>query len=487
MRQRIVVATMIALAAAGWAGARPNAAPDDEKAGWTNLFDGASMTGWKASEHPDSWTVKDGTLACHGERAHLFYTGAVESARFENFEAEVEVKTGTGANSGVFILTAWQDKGWPAQGFEIQVNNTQPIFPGDSGDPYRENKRTGSLYGIRNTYKALARDNEWFTLKIRVQAPRILIHVNDALVVDYVEPEGEVATLSTPLQKIGAGTFALQCHDGRSPVQYRRIAVHPLPPTPPAQVKRAPNPDPAFAKRYRLARDNFPLVDLHALDLSQASLLEPALAASRAGGGLFVGLSAGAGRGRPVADDAAVARLARTYGGKPLFLGLRVSGDGPGAITRKALATVDYVLLDGEALATGVKGPAIDDARGYADALVEATVRAIATLPVDVYAAPTYLPANLAAQSDAAWSEARVQKLVDAAVAHQVAFEINGRLKLPGEAFVRKAKAAGAKFTLGECALDTPAGDYCFDLVERAGLSWRDMFEPGHVPTRGAR
>jgi hypothetical protein len=486
MRQRIVVTAVIGAVAAGLAGARPGAAPNAEKPGWTNLFDGASMTGWKAAEHPESWTVKDGTLACSGDRSHLFYTGAVQDARFENFEAEVEVKTGTGANSGVFILTAWQDKGWPAQGFEIQVNNTQPVFPGDSGDPYRENKKTGSLYGIRNTYKALARDNEWFTLKIRVQAPRIVVHVNDALVVDYVEPEGEIATLATPLQKIGAGTFALQCHDGRSPVQYRRIAVHPLPPTPAAQAARAPNPDPAFAKRYRLARDNFPLVDLRAVDAADTSRLEPALAAARAGG-LFVGVTAPAGKGRAVKTDADVAAFVKRYDGKPLFLGLRMNGDGPGAITKSALATVDYVVLDGEALATGVKGPAIDDAQAYADALVDATVSAIATLPVDVHAAPTSLPATLATRSDTAWSEARVQKLIDAAVAHRVAFEINGRLRLPDEAFVRRAKAAGAKFTLGECAVGTPAGAWCFDLVEKSGLGWRDMYEPGHEPTRASR
>ena len=485
MRQRIGVVGMIGALAVAAAGMRPEAAQKPEKPGWTNLFDGTSMNGWKASEHPESWSLKDGTLACHGERAHLFYTGAVEDARFQNFEAEVEVKTSTGANSGVFILTAWQDKGWPAQGFEIQVNNTQPVFPGDSGDPYRENKRTGSLYGVRNTYKALARDNEWFTLKIRVQAPRIVVHVNDALVVDYVEPEGEVATLATPLQKIGAGTFALQCHDGRSPVQYRRIAVHPLPPTPAAQAARAPNPDPAFAKRYRLARDNFPLVDLHALDVKRAFDLDKALADARAGG-LFVGLSARAGARQQVHDDHSAARLVEMFGGKPLFLGLRVDPSGLGPrITRKGLAGVDFVMLDGEVI-DARRQQASGDPQAYAEALVNATVAAF-DLPVDVYGAPTYVPPQFAGDRAAMWTDARVQQLIDAAVAKKVAIEINGRLQLPGEAFVRKAKAAGAKFTLGECAVDTPAGAYCFDLVEKAGLGWRDMYEPGHEPPRALR
>ena len=89
-------------------------------------------------------------------------------------------------------------------------------------------------------------------------------------------------------------------------------------------------------------------------------------------------------------------------------------------------------------------------------------------------------------QRDAIWTEARQQQVIDAAVANRVAIEINGARQLPGEAFVRKAKAAGAKFTLGRCAVDTPAADYCFGIREAVGLSWRDMYEPGHVPPRGA-
>jgi hypothetical protein len=487
MRQSMVG---LALGAVVMAGASGTGAPkaqkvERERPGWHVLFDGATLHGWKAAEHPDAWAVKDGTLACSGERSHLFYTGPVAQAQFADFEAEFEVRTHTGANSGVFFHTAWQDSGWPVQGFEMQVNNHQPHFPGDTGATYIENKKTGSLYGIRNTYKALARDNEWFTLKLRVQGPRVRIHVNDTLVVDYLEPEGIVAGLTPPLQKIGRGTFALQCHDARSQVQYRRIAVHPLPPAAAAQAARASNPDPASAKRYRLARDNFPLVDLRALDVKDSGRLEAALAAARAGG-LFVGVAASAGGTRAIRDDASVDAFVRRFAGKPLFLGLRADDRGwATAMTPTALAKVDFVLLDGETLAAAVPGSAADP-QAYGDALVAATVAALAGEPVDVYGAPFFLPAARAAQRDAIWTEARQQQVLDAAVANRVAIEINGALKLPGDAFVRKAKAAGAKFTFGRCAVDTPDAEYCFGLRETAGLSWRDMYEPGHQPTRGA-
>ncbi|MEO5819614.1 MAG: family 16 glycoside hydrolase [Vicinamibacteraceae bacterium] len=484
MRQHIVNLAIVSLALTG--GSVLGAAAKPERPGWQALFDGATMNGWKASEHPESWSVKDGMLSCRGDRAHLFYMGPIQQAQFTDFEAEFEVLTQTGANSGVYFHTAWQDSGWPVQGFEMQVNNHQPHFPGDSGDTYIENKKTGSLYGVRNAYKALARDNEWFTLKLRVQGPRVRIHVNDTLVVDYLEPEGEVAGLPTPLQKIGKGTFALQCHDGKSQVQYRRIAVHPLPPAP-APATRAPNPDPAFATRYRLARDNFPLVDLRALDVKDAGTLEAALAAAR-GGALFVGVTASAGKTRTVKDDAGVDALVKRYGGKPLFLGLRADERGwAHAITPKALARLDFVLLDGETLIARLpKTTASTDPQAYGDAVLAATISAITREPIDIYGAPLFLPATFVGQRDAIWNEARQQQLIDALVTHRVAIEINGALQLPGEAFVRKAKAAGAKFTLGRCAVDTSAGEYCFGLREKVGLSWRDMYEPGHAPPRGA-
>jgi hypothetical protein len=238
-------------------GAAPGAGPA-EKPAWTNLFDGRSLDGWKAADHPEAWTVRDGTLSCNGDRSHLFYVGPVQGAQFGDFEAEVEVFTHPGANSGVYFHAAWQDTGWPSTGFEMQVNNTQPPFAGDTGNAYREYKKTGSLYGIRNTYRALARDGEWFTLRLRVEVPRVTIHVNDVLVVDYVEPQGEVAGLAPPLNKLGKGTFALQCHDTKSQVQYRRIAVRPLPAPAAGHATRVATPDAAGAKRYRLARDNFP-------------------------------------------------------------------------------------------------------------------------------------------------------------------------------------------------------------------------------------
>ena len=115
----------------------------------------------------------------HGERSHLFYTGPVKGADFKNFEFSAEVMTRPGANSGIYFHTAFQPVGFPAAGFEVQVANS---YKGD-------NKKTGSLYAVRNVAKQLVPDNAWFTMRIAVRGKDVQIWVNQMLVVDYVEPE----------------------------------------------------------------------------------------------------------------------------------------------------------------------------------------------------------------------------------------------------------------------------------------------------------
>jgi hypothetical protein len=139
---------------------------------WVGLFDGSSLNGWKAAESAASWKVADGCLTANGPRSHLFYTGPVRGAQFKNFELEAEVMLWPGSNSGIYFHTARQASGWPAKGFEIQLDNT------NKGEgTYREHKKTGSLYGVRNQYKSFVRDNQWFRVNILVRAKTIQVRV----------------------------------------------------------------------------------------------------------------------------------------------------------------------------------------------------------------------------------------------------------------------------------------------------------------------
>jgi histidinol phosphatase-like PHP family hydrolase len=124
------------------------------------------------------------------------------------------------------------------------------------------------------------------------------------------------------------------------------------------------------------------------------------------------------------------------------------------------------------------------------DLYVATTVRILETEPIDFLANPTFLPAALAARYDALWTEARMAKVIDAAVRNRVAIEINGRYKIPSEGFLRMAKARGATFTLGtNNAGAADFGDWAYSLAmqKALGLTWKEMFTPGHGPNRAQR
>jgi hypothetical protein len=187
--------------------------------GWISLFNGKDFTGWKVSEHPASFTIRDGAIAAHGERAHCFYVGEAGQHNFKNFELKVDVKADANSNGGIFIHTEYQDTGWPAKGFEIQVNNTY------NKDPVK----TGSLYHEKDVHEALPKDNERFTEHIGVRGNKVTIAVNGKQTVSWNQPADWNGTSDFVGRRISSGTIALQGHDPGSTVYYKNIQIKPLP------------------------------------------------------------------------------------------------------------------------------------------------------------------------------------------------------------------------------------------------------------------
>jgi hypothetical protein len=463
-----------------------------QESGWVPLFDGQSLAGWKAAENPPSFRSVSGTIECGGPKAHLFYVGPDGQAAFEDFELSLEVKTRPGTNSGVYFHTAYQEKDWPAQGFEVQVNNSQKL----RGD-YLEMKKTGSLYGIRNLYKALVPDDAWFTMNVIVRRPRVEVRLDGRLVVDWVEPSGRLPE-GAKINRLGRGTFALQCHDPDSPVSYRNLRVRPLAPAAAAAVPK-PTVDESYARMLELGKANFPLVDLH-VHLKGGLDLPRALALSRETG-MFFGVAANCGQGMPVRTDAEAAAFVDSLRGQPVFVGMQAEGrEWTSMFSKETRARFDYVFTDamtwtnpaGKRMRLWIPeeveiGP---DPEAFMDLLVSKTVAILETEPIDVYVNPTFLPAAIAERYDALWTEARMAKVVDAAVKGGVAIEIGARYKIPSERFLRLAKSKGAKFTFGtNNAGAADLGDWSYPLAmqKALGLTWTDMFVPGHQKSRAQR
>ncbi len=175
---------------------------------WTDLFNGKDLKAWKTSENPNSFRGESGELTIEGPRGHLFYEGL----NLRNFEVHARVKTYPGANSGLYVCTAFLEKDWPKQGYEIQVNNSHTDW-----------RRTASVYGIQDAKETYVKDGEWFDLNVIVQGNKITTKINGETVIDYTET-AERANGTDP-RKLQAGTIAIQAHDPKSKVAYQQIQV----------------------------------------------------------------------------------------------------------------------------------------------------------------------------------------------------------------------------------------------------------------------
>ena len=199
-------------------GAAPVAFPQD---GWISLFNGKDFTGWKVNENVDTFTIKDGAIVAQGPRSHCFYVGDVMNHNFKDFELKIDVMTAPKANGGIYFHTEYQEKGWPAKGFEVQVNTTH-------GDRIK----SGSLYHVKDigadVINPIVKDNEWFTEHIIVQGNTVTVKLNDKEVVKWTQPEGWGGSPDFAGRRLSSGTFALQGHDPGSIVHYKNIRVRPL-------------------------------------------------------------------------------------------------------------------------------------------------------------------------------------------------------------------------------------------------------------------
>ena len=411
---------------------------------WLRLFDGQTLDGWKASENKGTFTVENGALVAHGARSHLFYVGPVEDGQFRDFELRVDVMTESNSNGGIYFHTAYQETDWPKKGFEVQVNNSYQ----------RDPRKTGSLYGIQDVHQAFAQDRVWFTEHIIVRGNHVVVFVDGRKVVDWTATDRD----------LGRGTFALQGHDPGSTVRYTNIYVRPLPVL------------------------DFPIVDYH-VHLKGGLTLEEAIAVSQQRGVKF-GIAENCGVGFPTTNDAALEPFLAKLEGQPAYRAMQAEGrEWVGLFSEAMVANFDYVFTDSMTF-TDQRGKRtrlwipsevqVDDKQAFMEMLVEKIEKIFSEEPIDIYVNPTFLPACIAEDYDALWTDERMDRAIAAAVKNGIAIEINARYRLPSERFIRKAKAAGATFAFGTNNGGKDLGQLAYSrmMARRCGLTKDDMFVP---------
>ncbi len=202
------------------------------KGGWTALFDGKTLNGWKAAQKDtlpgDSWSVENGTIEFDPAKAH---GGDIVTTRlFTDFDLSVDFKISEGGNSGIkyFLLPN------TSLGCEFQIidDNKHP----DAKLGVNGNRKTGSLYDLMpaSTNKPYKGAGEWNTARIVSKGQHVEHWLNGAKILEY-ERESDAFKKAIAESKfkttqgfatVTSSPVLLQAHGDR--VAYRNIKIKEL-------------------------------------------------------------------------------------------------------------------------------------------------------------------------------------------------------------------------------------------------------------------
>ena len=246
--------------------------------------------------------------------------------------------------------------------------------------------------------------------------------------------------------------------------------------------------DPMIKKIAELKAAGYDIVDYHG-HLKGGLTMEQLLEHSKKTG-ISYGVAFNAGIGFPITDDATLLANYEKYKDYPVYMAMQAEGrEWVDMFSKEKIATFDYIFTDAMTW-TDRKGRRmrlwmpdevfVDDKDDFMDQLVEKIVGVMTNEPIDLYVNSTFLPEVLQPEYDALWTEARMDKVIEAAVKNDIAIEINARYKIPSATFIKRAKAAGVKFSMGTNNVDNQLGtlDYAIEMIEECGLKPDDFFKP---------
>jgi len=288
---------------------------------------------------------------------------------------------------------------------------------------------------------------------------------------------------------LNRGTIALQCHGPNSKVFFRNIFIRPLTDDLPMTAAEPPALDDVYRKLLWMNAHNFPVVDYH-VHLKGGLTLDEALRESRRLG-IMYGIAVNCGLGFPVTNDAAAEEFLKRVKGEPVFVAMQGEGrEWVNLFSKQTIAMFDYVFTDamtftddrGKRMRLWINDDVgeINDSEQFMEMYVDRILKVLNQEPIDIYVNPTFLPEVIAADYDRLWTDRRIQNVIDAAKANNVAIEINNRYRLPSPAFIKAARKAGVKFSFGTNNGDRDLGrlEYCVEMVNQCGLGWQDIFVP---------
>jgi hypothetical protein len=199
-----------------------NAADEKTPEGFTSLFNGQDLTGWKATGKMDQWTAEPGLIVCKGGGGGWLLT----EKEFTNFEFLCEYKWAVeGGNSGVALRTP--SRGDPAYvGMEIQLIDDENWAKVHKFE-LKDYQHTGSIYDVQPPkLQANKPIGEWNTIRIVANGRKVTVVLNDKELVNANLDDYKTKYEKHPGLTRQKGQLGFQSHDGR--VEFRSIYIKEL-------------------------------------------------------------------------------------------------------------------------------------------------------------------------------------------------------------------------------------------------------------------
>jgi azurin len=209
----------------------------EEKEGWTLLFDGKTLNGWhlfNRGKVPSAWSVDSGMLVCNPHARNVKHGDLVTDKIYQDFDLIFDWKISRAGNSGLFVnVQERPDLGTTfSTGPEYQLLDDRNVEP-----EYLKNlsHKAASIFGVvPNESNTVPKSGEWNTSRIVQQDGKLTFWLNGVQTVraDLKSDDWKRSVAASSLNKYPDFGVAVNGHlalqDWTNGVAFRNIKLKAL-------------------------------------------------------------------------------------------------------------------------------------------------------------------------------------------------------------------------------------------------------------------
>jgi histidinol phosphatase-like PHP family hydrolase len=190
-----------------------------------------------------------------------------------------------------------------------------------------------------------------------------------------------------------------------------------------------------------------------------------------------------------IKDDADLKAYIEKLRKYPVYIGLQpMTTNWTSAFSPELLKQIDYVLMDpqtipldnGDFMRIYELQTYVEDTEDFMERYMKHSLNILNTEPINIFGWPLFLPVCIARDYYTLWTDKRMNQIITAAKARNIAIEINDMAHTPHEKFILMAKEQGLKFTFGSDARNLNAGRLAYSkaVAKKCGLKAEDFYTP---------